>query len=657
MAKSLPKIPNTQKGNRGSGSVVASIGKNFLNKQQQLGKAGKTGSRPSKSRGAKASARGQRRGKQAQVSRPSSTSEAMEKIVNSSTVTNKNVTAGGNSAFYKKAFDVYTNLINFVKKSVQDLVQKVKTIIGLSRETKQPNEVSNTNISGSPKITGAPSVEETRETAEEKEKQTEIQTDSLSELSKINVTLEKIRKLVEKGGLGGAGGGGGLLDTVSDVVNIASFMRGGRGGAAGGASKLSRLGGIAKGGGLGKLAAARNASKPVQALARGSDKIVKTATAAKEGVKNFAGRAAGKASQMLGFGAKMGTAAAGVASAGGGAASGIASGAASGAAGSVAGGAAGGAAGSSGGWFSNLMGKLNPKEAIKKIINSGAGKILKAVTKVPVIGTIIEGFFAAADIQEIKNNPDMSPEEKRKAIGNRIASGLGGMIGGSLLASGATALSATGIPTFLLSGLAYYLGDMAGRWLTGTLMESIGGGETVYNLFSSIPGLGKYIAIDEDQQSEEAGKDVSSEVAAMEQGEPLPPPPPPTATPEPASLSSTMERTPSSSENATPSAPAQKTPEIQVTPEEFKKDPIGSYMKLKSMDEDQRIATEMALREAISGRNSGSSGQSSNVVNNYYNNTSGGGSAGNESSAATPSASPDPTMQKMLSENVGGVST
>jgi hypothetical protein len=661
----LPTIQNSQKTrNKGSGSVVASIGKKFVQQQRDMGKAGLYGTKANRSKRGNP-ARG-RRGRQAKAIRPNSSQEAVEKIVNSTTVTNNKTNSFDQAPFHKKAFDVYLNLINYVKNSIKDLIQKVKTIIGLSKETKQSNEVASSAITGTPKVTTTPSIEETREGVEEKERQTEIQTDSLSELGKINNTLEKIRKILAKGiGSGGGGSGGGLLDTLSDAANVASFVKGGVGG-----GKFGRMMRIAKSGGAGKLAAARNASKPVQAIARTSDKVVKGLSSVKEGIKTGAGRLAGRASQMLGLGTRMGagavTAAGGVASGAAGAAGSVAGGVASGAASSVASGAASaaggaasaagsaasGAAASGGGWLSRMF---NPLKNVKELLKTGGGKVLKTLLKVPVIGTAISTLLAGYEISQIKNNPDLSPKEKREKIGNVIASSAGGMIGGVALTAGAQALNILPGLGVALGPLAYFLGDTAGSWLVSTLMEQLGGGESVYNVFKAIPGLGRFVEIPEDQEKdpkEEAKKDLEKA-----QDFAPPPLPPPQVSGEPATLSSALQKTPTT-ESATGSS---VTPSAMGTPSASTAQ-ISSSVSATA-GEALRKETQQSINNNILYGTGGAAvsaaptGPNGNVINNYYNTVSAGSGGGNETSAATSSSEPDSTMRKMLAGNVGGVST
>jgi len=644
MAKNtLPNIQNKQKGR---GSTVASIGKKFMGKQGDMSKGG---TKPKKQRGKTAGKRGSGRYSVGRPQRASNQSEALNRIVEGSTVTKNNpVIAAGkdNQNYIKKAFDVYTNLANFIKKSVGDLVQKVKTILGVSKEA--TSVVSTTEA---PKTASSPSIEENRESSIAQEKQLETATESVSELGHIRHVLEKMLKLTEKLLEKSGGGGGGTLQTLANTLTVASLLKGGGGKAIaktlGG--RASQLGSIAAKGGLTRLATVRGASKPVTALAKTSDKIVKGVSGAKEKIVETGGKLAGKAGKALGFGTKMGASgAAGAASsvatgAAESAASGAASSVATGAAGSAASGAAssaggtvaGNAAGQSGGFFSKL---LNPLSKFKSSIGKMAPKLLKTITKIPVISTLIEGFFAAKDIQDIKNNPDMSPEEKRKAIGNRIGSGLGGIVGAAL---GGAALTTLPIPGATIIGAI--LGDLAGRWIVDTLMESFGGGDTVYKMFSAIPGLGSYIQIDEDSK-----KQAEAEANASKPFVDTPPPPPPP----PGKDFDVVKAEPTSLAQAiTPQG--NTTPQLMSNAEVTPTTPSASGEAVRQQT--QASINADIQQKAITQQ---SPQASKTEINNYNTNVSGGSGGGvKENSAAMPSSPPDSTMQKMLSGNVGGVST
>ncbi len=104
------------------------------------------------------------------------------------------------------------------------------------------------------------------------------------------------------------------------------------------------------------------------------------------------------------------------------------------------------------------------------------GKIAK---KIPIIGSGIEALLTGADIMAINSNPELSPKEKKEAIGKRIGAGLGGIIG----AVGGGALG-TFIPVPVLGSiLGAVLGDLAGRYVGDALAGAIGG-EKIYDALS-----------------------------------------------------------------------------------------------------------------------------------------------------------------------------
>ena len=135
----------------------------------------------------------------------------------------------------------------------------------------------------------------------------------------------------------------------------------------------------------------------------------------------------------------------------------------------------------------------NPKEFIKGLVSKagGAGGILKTgIKKIPIIGSLIEGLFTVLDIKNIRNNPELTKEEKKKQIGSRIAQGIGGVLGAAI---------GGGAGSVLLPGLGSIIGaiggDMVGRFL-GDIVSSMIGPEKIYNVVSSlIPA----ISVDSDE--------------------------------------------------------------------------------------------------------------------------------------------------------------
>ena len=135
----------------------------------------------------------------------------------------------------------------------------------------------------------------------------------------------------------------------------------------------------------------------------------------------------------------------------------------------------------------------NPKAFLKGLVSKagGASGILKTgIKKIPIIGSLIEGLFTVLDIKNIRNNPELTKEEKKKQIGSRIAQGIGGVLGAAIVG---------GAGSVLLPGLGSILGaiggDMAGRFL-GDIVANMIGPEKIYNVVSSlIPA----ISVDSDE--------------------------------------------------------------------------------------------------------------------------------------------------------------
>lgn len=127
-----------------------------------------------------------------------------------------------------------------------------------------------------------------------------------------------------------------------------------------------------------------------------------------------------------------------------------------------------------------IVGDLSPVQwLMKKLSGKAGGKVLGKLAKVPIIAPLIEGLFTAFDISGIANNPEMSEQQKKEAIGRRIGAGLGGAlgsIGGGILG---TAIPIPGVGT-VLGAVA---GDFAGRWL-GDKLAGLVGGENIYDALS-----------------------------------------------------------------------------------------------------------------------------------------------------------------------------
>jgi hypothetical protein len=137
-----------------------------------------------------------------------------------------------------------------------------------------------------------------------------------------------------------------------------------------------------------------------------------------------------------------------------------------------------------GGMFSGLFSKLNPLNAAKDFLGKNAGKFLKgAAKKIPILGTAIEGIFAASDISGmIAEGGD--PKVLNQMIGKRTAEAIGSLGGMALGGFLGSFIPIPGVGTFL----GAMAGDMVGRWAGGALADAVGAeglGSMVKGLFSS----------------------------------------------------------------------------------------------------------------------------------------------------------------------------
>ena len=187
------------------------------------------------------------------------------------------------------------------------------------------------------------------------------------------------------------------------------------------------------------------------------------------------------------------------------------------------------AAGGGGGWMSkafsgakSLIGKgadavssvassamksissLSPTKQIAKIVSGSAKGLAKFVMKAPVLGSIISGIISAAEIRSIKNDPNLTPEQKKEKIGVGLMQMLGG-IGGTALgtwlggAGGAALGSVVPVLGTAAGGwVGSLVGAMGGEWLGKTILGSLGeslGGKEIYDIASSIPGIASMIDV------------------------------------------------------------------------------------------------------------------------------------------------------------------
>ena len=146
------------------------------------------------------------------------------------------------------------------------------------------------------------------------------------------------------------------------------------------------------------------------------------------------------------------------------------------------------------GKVADVAGSLG-KGALKGFVKAvgGVGKFAKVLLKAPVIGTAISAAIAGFNIASIKKDTTLSSKEKKKEIGKTIGSGLGGIIGsvggsalGSIFPGPGTILGAIG-------------GGILGDYLGGIIADQVGG-EEIYNIVRSVPGLGDLINVDDDAE-------------------------------------------------------------------------------------------------------------------------------------------------------------
>lgn len=462
---------------------------------------------------------------------------------------------------------------------------------------------------------------------------------------------------------GGGEGGGGLLSSLGNAAMIASLVPG-KGRMLGALAKkaLPKMAGqvanIAKSGGLAKLAAARGASPAVSTLARGSDAVVRGVGAAKTKVAETAtkavGAVAGKGAGLLGMGTSLASKSASTAGAAG--ATGVAGAGAAGLTGAAgaagaagAGGAAGaagaagvaGTAGKSAGFFSRALSTMGEVAAggpalIAAIKNPKAflagpgGKLmLKSIKASALISAVLEPLIAMFTISSIQNDPNLSVEEKKKAIGTelgaRLGSGLGAIIGG--------AVGTLGGPLGMIAG--GLVGSLGGEYLGGALVNAIGP-TGVYDFAASIPGIGPKIQVEETKPKQDAPT-VPAGPAHPEYGD-LP------------SMSQAMQK-PTVPSTGTPQSPTPAAGSSPVTPSAVAA-PSGKALQTQT----QQSINSGIQQQAEARQPMASTAPGNTVINNYYNTTT-NSSPSAESSAPNMTASPEPSMQSMLVGNVGGVST
>jgi hypothetical protein len=185
-------------------------------------------------------------------------------------------------------------------------------------------------------------------------------------------------------------------------------------------------------------------------------------------------------------------------------------------------GAAGGAGAAGGGIFSsigkglssawssvsNTAARLNPLKLLGDSVRSAAPKLGKALLTAPGIGAMLETAIGAMDIYSTKNDPNLTPDQKKEMIGKQLV----GTIGGALGSVGGGVLAGTLGSVIPGAGTAIggILGSMGGAWVGKWLGEQLGealGGRGIYDLVESIPGLGSLISVDGEAQAQQVGPD------------------------------------------------------------------------------------------------------------------------------------------------------
>ena len=144
------------------------------------------------------------------------------------------------------------------------------------------------------------------------------------------------------------------------------------------------------------------------------------------------------------------------------------------------------------GGVKSVAGKVAEKISPMKAVKPFAKKLLKGLGKIPILGTVVEGIFANNDIKNILANPDLSKEEKKKAVGQRVLEGIAGPAGATLAVAALNALTLGG--GFLGSFVAAAGGDFAGRFLAKKIGPFLPlgalGGAVIDTFYGGIPEEG-----------------------------------------------------------------------------------------------------------------------------------------------------------------------
>jgi len=297
----------------------------------------------------------------------------------------------------------------------------------------------------------------------------------------------------------GGGGGGKLLSVAGKGLGMVGRGLAKVGGAALGGIKA--VGGAALGG-VKAVGGALANSPAAQTLGKAGSQIGKAAAPVVDAAKNIGGKAVEVGKGLGGKVADIGKGLGGKAA-------------------DIGKGLAGDVAEKGGGFFSKVgsffsktgksalgaVSKLNPFNAIKNAVKTGGKTILKGIFSIPGIGATITTFMKAMDIKAIKEDPSLSPEQKKEKIGVGLSDMLGsvlGTVGGGVIGS------------FLFPGLGTIIGSIGGEMLGSLIGESIGesiGGKGIYDFFTENNplGIGSLISIGDEEQP--AAPDAAAQTA------------------------------------------------------------------------------------------------------------------------------------------------
>ena len=144
------------------------------------------------------------------------------------------------------------------------------------------------------------------------------------------------------------------------------------------------------------------------------------------------------------------------------------------------------------GGVKSVAGKVAEKISPMKAVKPFANKLLKGLGRIPILGTAVEGIFANNDIKNILANPDLSKEEKKRAVGQRALEGIAGPAGATLAIAALNSLTLGG--GFLGSFVAAAGGDFAGRFLAKKVGPFLPlgalGGAVIDTFYGGIPEEG-----------------------------------------------------------------------------------------------------------------------------------------------------------------------